>query len=273
MAAWTGRRNKAGRRPRPSREPGSASGSRPTNRCQAGSLTRTSRILNAFSATDAPGLTVPLFREPDFRRLWLVGLIVFAVRWLETLVVAVVVYQRTGSAFLVAMMTMLRLLPMGLFGAFLGAAAERWERRTSLLLVLLSLLLSSLVLALLAYAGRLEVWHLAVVSFWNGVGWATDNPVRRMMIGEVAGAVRMGRAMSFDIGANNASRMIGPIFGGLLLVSGGVTGAFALAAMDALRRRVGGGLRTAAAQPARQRRHLGREAAGPGDGGAACRVP
>ncbi len=187
--------------------------------------------MNAFFAADAAAPSASLFREPDFRRLWLVGLVVFAVRWLETLVVAVVVYQRTGSAFLVAMMTMLRLLPMGLFGAFLGAAAERWERRTSLLLVLLSLLLSSLVLALLAYAGRLEVWHLGVVSFWNGVGWATDNPVRRMMIGEVAGPARMGRAMSFDIGANNASRMIGPMFGGLLLVSAGVTGAFALAAM------------------------------------------
>ena len=156
---------------------------------------------------------------------------VFAVRWLETLVVAVVVYDRTGSAFLVAMMTMLRLLPMGLFGAFLGAAAERWERRTSLLLVLASLLLSSLVLAMLAYAGRLEIWHLGVVSFWNGVGWATDNPVRRMMIGEVAGPARMGRAMSLDIGANNASRMIGPMFGGLLLISAGVGGAFALAAL------------------------------------------
>ena len=29
------------------------------------------------------------------------------------------------------MMTMLRLLPMGLFGAFLGAVAERIERRSA----------------------------------------------------------------------------------------------------------------------------------------------
>jgi hypothetical protein len=50
---------------------------------------------------------------PDFWRLWWVGLIVATVRWLETVAVGVVVYQRTESAFLVAMMTMLRLLPMG----------------------------------------------------------------------------------------------------------------------------------------------------------------
>lgn len=33
---------------------------------------------------------------------------------------AIVVYQQTGSALVVAIITMLRLLPMGLFGAFLG---------------------------------------------------------------------------------------------------------------------------------------------------------
>ena len=75
-----------------------------------------------------------LFAEPDFLRLWCVGLVVFTVRWLETLAVALFVYRATGSAFLVAMMTMLRLLPMGLFGAFLGAWAERVEGRTALLL-------------------------------------------------------------------------------------------------------------------------------------------
>jgi MFS family permease len=78
---------------------------------------------------------------------------------------------------------------------------------------------------------RLRSRHLAIASFWNGVGWATDNPVRRMMIGEVAGPARMGRAMSMDIGANNASRMVGPTLGGLLLVSVDVAGVFCLAAV------------------------------------------
>ena len=57
----------------------------------------------------------------DYWRLWYVGMIVSTVRWLETVVMGVVVYQQTSSAFIVAMITMLRMLPMGLFGAFLGA--------------------------------------------------------------------------------------------------------------------------------------------------------
>ena len=66
-----------------------------------------------------------LIDSADFWRLWFVGLVVFTVRWVETVAIGVFVYQQTGSAFTVAMMTMLRLLPMGLFGAFLGAMAER----------------------------------------------------------------------------------------------------------------------------------------------------
>jgi MFS family permease len=169
-----------------------------------------------------------LIRERDFRRLWLVGVVVFAVRWLEMLAVAVFAYQRTGSPFIVALLTMLRMLPMALFGALVGAVAERLERRTALILVILSMLLSSLTLALLAWADVLEVWHVALASFVNGISWTTDNPVRRTMIGEVVGSERMSAAMSIDVGANNASRMLGPTLGGLLFATVGIGGAFAV---------------------------------------------
>jgi MFS family permease len=169
-----------------------------------------------------------LFGEADFRRLWLVGLVVFAVRWLEMLAVAVFAYQRTGSPFIVALLTMLRMLPMALFGAVVGAIAERIERRVALIIVVVSMLLSSLTLALLACTGALQVWHVALASFVNGIAWTTDNPVRRTMIGEVVGLERMSAAMSLDVGANNASRMLGPTLGGILLATLGIGGAFAV---------------------------------------------
>jgi MFS family permease len=169
-----------------------------------------------------------LFGEPDFRRLWVVGLVVFAVRWLEMLAVAVFAYQRTGSPFIVALLTMLRMLPMALFGAFVGAAADRLERRTALIIVVISMLLTSLILALLAWADELAVWHVALASFVTGIAWTTDNPVRRTMIGEVVGPERMSAAMSIDVGANNASRMLGPTLGGVLLATVGIGGAFAV---------------------------------------------
>ena len=169
-----------------------------------------------------------LLGEPDFRRLWLVGLVVFSVRWLEMLAVAVFAYQRTGSPFIVALLTMLRMLPMAMFGALIGAAAERVERRKALALVVSLMLLCSIALALLAWSDALEIWHLALASFISGLTWTTDNPVRRTMIGEVVGPERMSAAMSIDVGANNASRMLGPTVGGILLATFGIGGAFAV---------------------------------------------
>src|SRR5262249_28496730 len=151
-----------------------------------------------------------LFGNRDFWRLWLVGLILFVVRWLEMLAMAVFVYQQTDSAFLVALLTMLRLLPMSLFGAFLGAPADRLRRHLAFALLILAQLGTSLVLLILAHTGQLHVWHLALASFVNGIGWTADNPVRRVMIGEVVGVEAMGTAMAVDVGTNNASRMLGP---------------------------------------------------------------
>ena len=168
---------------------------------------------------------------PDFWRLWYVGLIVATVRWVETIAVGVFVYQRTDSAFLVSMMTMLRLLPMGLFGVFLGALAERFDRGKTLLIVVLMMGATSAVLAVLDRTGQLEVWHLALASFIYGCGWSTDSPVRRVMIGEVVGREGMGTAMSLDVGAGNASRMVGPAVGGLLLAGMGIQGAFILSVL------------------------------------------
>jgi MFS family permease len=203
-------------------------------------------------AGTAPGRGV--LASPDFRRLWVVGLVAFAVRWLEMLVVGVFVYQHTGSAFTVALMTLLRMLPMALFGAVIGALAERLERRSALIAIVLSMLTTSLCLAALAYAGRLAVWHLAVASFCNGIAWAADNPVRRVMIGEVVGHERMSAAMAVDVGANNASRMLGPTIGGLLLAVSGIAGAltvsvlcYAVALVAALRVRHSNSLAPASA--------------------------
>ena len=168
---------------------------------------------------------------PDFWRLWWVGLIIATVRWVETVAVGIVVYQRTESAFLVAMMTMLRLLPMGLFGVFLGALAERLDRGRMLVVVVLLMAATSAVLAILDKTGQLEIWHLAFASFINGCGWCTDNPVRRVMIGEVVGREKMSLAMSLDVGANNASRMVGPVIGGILLAGAGLEGVLILSTL------------------------------------------
>jgi len=163
---------------------------------------------------------------PDFRRLWLIGFIANLVRWLEMLAFGLFAYQVTGSAFIVALLSMLRLVPMGLFGAFLGVAADRVERRHALVAIVAVSIASVLVLGILASFDAIRIWHLAVACFVNGICWAADNPVRRIMLGDVAGPERMAAAMAIDVATSNATRIVGPALGGLLLARYGLASVF-----------------------------------------------
>ena len=154
------------------------------------------------------------------------GLALSIVRWLEMLALALFAYQLTGSAFVVAMLTMLRMLPMSLFGALIGAAADRLDRRRALALVVATSMTVALALVILSSLGVIAVWHLAVASFVNGIGWASDHPVRRMMIGDAVGTERVGSALSIDAATNNGTRVIGPMLSGLLLAEHGITSVF-----------------------------------------------
>ena len=176
-------------------------------------------------AENAPR-TGSVFSEPDFVRLWIIGVSTFTVRWLETLVISVFVYQRTSSEFTVALMMMWRVLPMALFGAFLGAWSDVIDRRLALMVILIGSLATSLSIAALAFWGMLEIWQLGIASFVNGIAWACDNPVRRTLLGQAAGPSRLGTAMAVDVGSNNASRVLGPAIGGILMVAAGIHGAF-----------------------------------------------
>lgn len=170
-----------------------------------------------------------VFAVPDFRRLWSIGLLVSVARWLEMLVVGVIAFQLTGSALVVALMTLLRAAPMAFLGALFGVLADQMPRRAALLAVLAVQGAAMGGLALSALAGTLAVWQLALGCLLAGLGWATDNPVRRMLIGEAVGHARVGSAMSLDVVANNASRIAGPAVGGTLLAVFGPAAAFAVA--------------------------------------------
>ena len=176
-----------------------------------------------------------VLRVRDFRRLWVVGLVLYGVRWLEMLAVGVHAYQTTGSATWVAALTLVRLVPMALLGVPLGAIADRIDRRRALVATVALSLAVSVAVAAIAAAGRLELWHLVVSSFVGGIGWAADNPVRRAMLGLAVGPARMSAAMSLDAASNHGSRVVGPVVGGAVLASTGITGTFvACAALYAL---------------------------------------
>lgn len=174
---------------------------------------------------------VPVYRDPQFRKLWLVGMLVSLIRWLEILAYAVFTYDHTQSALWVASLMTLRMLPLALFGLALGALAARVSRRRVLLLTHAALLAISLVLLLLSAFGTIEVWHLALASALHGTVWACDMPMRRALMGDIAGPGRVAQAMSLDAVTSNACRLLGPALGGFLIAHGGLTAVFAVIAL------------------------------------------
>ena len=172
-----------------------------------------------------------LLADGRYRRVWITGGFVGTMRWLEILVIGVYTLEATGSALQVALMMVARALPMFLFGSVTGAVAEQVNRKHLLVGALIGSVAVSGTLAALAFAGRIEIWHIATGAFLSGMLWTTEFPVRRTMLGEIAGPLRLGPAMGLDSATTNGTRMLGPALGGLLFETIGIQGAYLLAAV------------------------------------------
>jgi MFS family permease len=152
-----------------------------------------------------------------------------AMRWFEILATSVFTFSVTQSALAVALVNLARASPNLLFGAFSGALADRFDRQRLLLSGEIVLVAVTGFLFVLAVTGAITPWHIAAGAFLNGIVFSTEFPVRRNMMGDIAGIDRIGRAMGLDLTANNATRIVGPALGGLVLQTIGIAGVYALA--------------------------------------------
>lgn len=169
-------------------------------------------------------------REPAARDLWLAGLGVNIVRWLEILAFGLLALQLTGSPFWVAVMTFARMLPL-LSGAVLTSAVRRFSKRSVLIVLFAVLTLTGTALCLVAALGRLELWHLVAAALVAGFAWTLEVPIRRTALAEAAGLARVQGSMGLEVVSNQITRIVGPALGGLLLDTAGVIGIFAINAV------------------------------------------
>ena len=186
-----------------------------------------------------PALTHPsghplarLFANPDFRRLWAVGGIANAMRWVEILASGIAAFAATGSAFAVSLLLLSRSLPLLFCGAIAGALAETLDRRRLLMAGQAATCAGTALIALLAATGHLAVWHLAAGAFLGGLVWTGEMASRRRMLTEVAGEADIVPAVATDSLTANTTRMIGPLLGGLLYEVLGLAAAYAVASLS-----------------------------------------
>ncbi len=90
------------------------------------------------------------------------GLVQFALVWHLT--------QKTGSATVLAMATLVAMLPQVILGPLVGALVDRWNRRMIMIVADAGIAASTAVLVYLFYTGQIEVWHIYLVMFVRSIG-------------------------------------------------------------------------------------------------------
>lgn len=161
------------------------------------------------------------------RRIWLAGVAVGVVRWLEMLAFALWGLALTGSPLVVATLALARLLPLLLLAVPLSALLEGRDRRRIMLAAVGAMLATSALLLLGALTHGPSLPVLLAAAFANGIFWTIEQPVRRTLFIETVGLERAGAAMGLETLSNQGTRLLGSIAGGGAVQFLGPPGVFA----------------------------------------------
>ena len=169
-------------------------------------------LRQAFSALDAP-----LFRN------WFLSQILSASGTItQGVALSWLVLKLTGSAVDLGLMSSCTFLPMIVFGPWSGVLVDRVSRRR-LLIVTQSLFITlALVLATVTATGVVRVWMLFPLAFATGLVTAPDSTARQVYVTELVPREQLPSAVSLYEVILNASRVLGPATGGVLLATAGV---------------------------------------------------
>ena len=161
-------------------------------------------------------LTTTLYTK-GFIESWSIGGVSSFCRFFEVLVSAVVIYQISESALLVALNSGLRVAPLFILGWLLGRIADSLDKRYLLTLSAIVFIFSSLLGFFLIFLGLIQVWHLLVISLISGLGWAIEFPSRRSFIGDVLPKENIYLGIGMDLSLSNLGRFLGPVIAGLMI--------------------------------------------------------
>jgi MFS family permease len=158
-------------------------------------------------------------RIPDFRRLWLAGLISDTGDWLLLVSLPILVYSYTGSALGTAFAFLVELAPPVLMAPLAGRIADRLDRARTLTVIALAQAALLTPLLLVDGRGGLPVIY-AVIALQAALA-SVFGPTKNALLPTLVGRDQLVPANSL-IGLNeNLGRLVGGPLGGLLLVVGG----------------------------------------------------
>lgn len=133
-----------------------------------------------------------------------------------------------NSATAMGFVTALQFVPIVVLAPFGGVIADRFHKRRILAVTQTALAVTSLLTGLLIVTGVVQLWHIYLLAFLQGVATAVDNPARQTFVSEMVPHDSISNAVSLNSASFNAARLIGPGVAGVTIAWLGTGPAFFL---------------------------------------------
>jgi MFS family permease len=142
--------------------------------------------------------------------------------WITRIATGWLVYRLTGSALLLGVVGFCGQIPTLFLAPIAGVFVDRWDRHRVLLVTQVCSMLQSFALAVLALAGIITVAQVLVLQVAQGIINAFDTPARQAFVVEmIEDRADLANAIALNSSMVNASRILGPSIGGVLIAAVG----------------------------------------------------
>ena len=142
--------------------------------------------------------------------------------WMTLVATSWLVYRLTDSALLLGLVGFCGQIPTFILTPFAGVWVDRLDRRRVLKATQFCSMLQSFTLAALALSGLVNIWHIIVLTMFQGVVNAFDMPARQTFVIEmIQDRADLPNAIALNSSVLNGSRLIGPSIAGLIIAAAG----------------------------------------------------
>jgi MFS family permease len=155
--------------------------------------------------------------------------------WVTRIATSWLVYRLTGSELLLGLTGFAGQIPMLVLAPFAGVLADRWNRHRMLVVTQVLSALQSLALAVLVFSGKITVAQIILLQIAQGIINSFDTPARQAFVVEmVEDRADLPNAIALNSSMFNASRIVGPSVGGLVIAAVGEGWCFTIDAISYL---------------------------------------
>ena len=171
--------------------------------------------------------TFRALRHRNFKLFFYGQLISLVGTWMQTIAQQWLVYRLTGSATMLGTISLLGIIPLVPMALWGGSLADRFPKRSILVVTQSTMMVLALILSVLTWTGTVQVWHVMVLSVLLAAANALDIPARQAFIVEmVEGKEDLANAIGLNSAIFNGARAIGPALAGVAVAATGEAAAF-----------------------------------------------